>query len=62
MNINNFINHSFLLHNKFAEELYHDYAKDLPIIDYHNHLPPEDIANNKVFKNITEVWIKGGPL
>lgn len=54
-----FIHDNFLLENKFAEELYHNYAKNQPIIDYHNHLPPQQIAENKVFNNITNVWING---
>ena len=54
-----FINDNFLLENKFSEELYHNYAKNQPIIDYHNHLPPQQIAENKVFNNITNVWIDG---
>ena len=60
MSINTpFINDNFLLQNKFAEELYHNYAKDLPIIDYHCHLSPQDIATNRTFNNLTEVWING---
>lgn len=54
-----FIHDNFLLENKFAEELYHTYAKNQPIIDYHNHLPPQQIADNTIFDNITNVWIKG---
>src|SRR5690606_32625556 len=49
----------FLLYSKQAKVLYHDYAKDLPIIDYHNHLPPNEIAENKKFSTITEIWLKG---
>ena len=49
----------FLLYSEKAKILYHDYAKDLPIIDYHNHLPPQEIAENKKFKSITEIWLKG---
>lgn len=56
---NNFIHDNFLLENKYAEELYHSYAKDQPIIDYHNHLPPEQIAEDVLFHNITKVWIDG---
>ena len=54
-----FISDNFLLDNKYSEELYHTYAKNLPIIDYHNHLPPQQIAENKIFDNITNVWING---
>jgi len=45
--------------NKYAEELYHNYSKNQPIIDYHNHLSPQQIAEDKVFDNITQVWING---
>ena len=54
-----FINDNFLLENKYAEELYHNYSKNQPIIDYHNHLNPQFIAEDKIFNNITDVWIKG---
>lgn len=54
-----FIHDNFLLENKYAEELYHGYASKMPIIDYHNHLPPQEIAENKIFDNISEIWIKG---
>ncbi len=54
-----FIHDNFLLENKFAEELYHTYAKNQPIIDYHNHLPPKEIADDKIFGNLTNVWING---
>ena len=54
-----FISEDFLLQNEFAKRLYHDYAKDLPIIDYHNHLPPDEIADNRVFENISRVWLAG---
>ena len=55
----NFIKDNFLLENKYAEELYHNYSKNQPIIDYHNHLPPQQIAEDKTFENITNVWING---
>ncbi len=54
-----FINEDFLLSNDYARELYHQYAKDLPIIDYHNHLPPSEINSNRKFKNISEIWLEG---
>lgn len=56
---NHFIHDNFLLENKYAEELYHNYSKNQPIIDYHNHLSPKLIAENTVFENITQVWIYG---
>jgi glucuronate isomerase len=54
-----FIHDNFLLENKYAEELYHNYSKSQPIIDYHNHLPPQQISEDKIFENITKVWING---
>ncbi len=53
------INENFLLQNETAKNLYHDFAKDMPIIDYHNHLPPDQIASNKKFETLTEIWLKG---
>lgn len=53
-------NENYLLENNFAQNLYHSYAKDLPIIDYHNHLPVKEIAENKQFSNLTEAWLKQG--
>lgn len=49
----------FLLQTETAKRLYHDYAKKMPIIDYHNHLLPQKIAENKCFEDITEVWLSG---
>lgn len=54
-----FMDENFLLTNKTAETLYHNYAKDMPIFDYHCHLNPREIAENKRYKNITEVWLGG---
>lgn len=54
-----FLDDNFLLHSKTAEKLYHDFAKEMPIIDYHNHLPPEQIANNYIFQNLTQAWLYG---
>lgn len=54
-----FIHDNFLLENKYAEELYHTYAKHQPIIDYHNHLPPQEISEDKIFNNLTKVWVNG---
>ena len=54
-----FLSEDFLLENETAVHLYHDYAKDMPIIDYHNHLPPDEIASNKQFSTLTEIWLKG---
>jgi len=54
-----FIHNDFLLGNKTVQKLYHEVAVDLPIIDYHNHLPPDAIAENKQFSNLTEIWLAG---
>ena len=54
-----FITEDFLLQGEFAKKMYHDYAKDLPIIDYHNHLSPAEISTNRVFENISQVWLAG---
>jgi glucuronate isomerase len=52
-----FIKENFLLGTPQAEELYHGYAKEMPIIDYHNHLSPEHVDNNHQFKNLAEAWL-----
>lgn len=53
------IHEDFLLQTKEASRLYHDYAKDLPIIDYHNHLIPKEIVQDIGFNNISQVWLGG---
>ncbi|MBY0480120.1 MAG: glucuronate isomerase [Chitinophagaceae bacterium] len=55
----NFMDEDFLLQNKTAAHLYHEYAKHLPVIDYHCHLSPKQIAEDHQFKNITEAWLAG---
>ena len=54
-----FLDADFLLENETARRLYHDYARDLPIIDYHCHLPPADIAGDRRFANLTRIWLEG---
>ena len=54
-----FMDENFLLSNDTAINLYNNYAKDMPIIDYHCHLSPKEIFENKKFKNITEAWLYG---
>lgn len=54
-----FMDRDFLLKGNYAQRLYHDYAKDLPIIDYHCHLSPKDIAENRQFESITQIWLAG---
>jgi glucuronate isomerase len=54
-----FLTDDFLLHSNVARELYHDYAKSQPIYDFHSHLPPQQIAENRKFENLYEVWLAG---
>ncbi|MBQ4440291.1 MAG: glucuronate isomerase [Kiritimatiellae bacterium] len=54
-----FINPDFLLTTKAAKELYHDHAEKMPIIDYHCHLPPAEIAGDQRWDSITGVWLGG---
>jgi glucuronate isomerase len=54
-----FIDEDFLLRSETARILYHDYAKEMPIIDYHCHLPPDQIAQDKQFENLTQIWLYG---
>jgi glucuronate isomerase len=55
----NFISDDFILQTKSAKRLFHDHAEKLPIIDYHCHLSPKDIANDRQFNSITEAWLEG---
>lgn len=54
-----FIHDDFLLQGKMAKRLYHEVAKDLPIVDYHCHLPPEDVAADRKFADLFEIWLEG---
>ncbi len=54
-----FLDKDFLLQTETAKQLYHEFAKEMPIIDYHNHLLPEQIANDLNFENLTQVWLYG---
>ena len=54
-----FLDKDFLLQTEIAKQLYHEFAKEMPIIDYHNHLLPEQIANDVNFENLTQVWLYG---
>jgi glucuronate isomerase len=54
-----FINDDFLLESKTARHLYHKYAAPQPILDFHSHLSPEDIAENRRFANLHEIWLEG---
>ncbi len=54
-----FLHDNFLLSNELARTLYHKYAEPSPILDYHCHLPPKDIAQNRKFNNLFEAWLEG---
>jgi glucuronate isomerase len=57
--MNPLIHERFLLQSEEAVRLYHDYAAGLPIIDYHTHLPPAEIAADRRWENISQVWLNG---
>lgn len=59
MSNNIFISEDFLLHNQAARTLYHQFAKAQPIFDYHCHLSPKDIAEDRKFDTITQLWLEG---
>src|SRR5437016_13640226 len=54
-----FITEDFLLTGKTARRLYHEFAENQPILDYHCHLSPRDIAENRQFRNLQEIWLEG---
>lgn len=54
-----FITDDFMLQSMAARELYHNFAKDEPILDFHNHLPPDEIAKDRSFDNLFDVWLAG---
>lgn len=54
-----FLNEDFLLDNETAKRLYHEHACKMPIYDYHCHLPPEEIAEDKQYENMGEIWLGG---
>ncbi len=54
-----FLDDNFLLQSSIAQELYHNYAKNQPIIDYHNHLSPQEVSENKQFQNLSQAWLYG---
>ena len=57
--MNSFMDRDFLLDTPTARHLFHDFAKDMPICDYHCHLSPEEIFENKPYENITDIWLSG---
>src|SRR3974390_1955203 len=54
-----FLDDNFLLSNDFSQRLYHQYAVPQPILDHHCHLSPKDIAENRRFANLYEIWLEG---
>src|SRR6056297_1326183 len=54
-----YLHKDFLLPNKTAQRLYHEVAAEQPIIDYHCHLPPEEVAGDVSFESITDIWLGG---
>lgn len=54
-----FITENFMLQSEAAVRLYHEYAKDMPILDYHCHLPPAQVAEDHRFRNLAEIWLGG---
>ncbi|HAQ18582.1 MAG TPA: glucuronate isomerase [Prolixibacteraceae bacterium] len=54
-----FMDEYFLLHTEIAQKLYHEHAAKMPIFDYHCHINPKDIAEDRMFKSITEIWLAG---
>ena len=54
-----FMDKDFLLETETAKKLYHDFAAQVPTIDYHCHINPKEIAENRKFENITQVWLGG---
>ena len=54
-----FLSEDFLLQTETSRVLYHDFAENMPIFDYHCHLPVREIAENKKFENLTQIWLKG---
>ena len=59
LNTMSFINDNFLLTNETAKRLYHEHAAAQPILDYHTHLPPKDIAEDRRFRNLFDIWLEG---
>ena len=53
-----FMSREFLLHGETAKTLFHQYAEGKPVIDYHNHLSPKDIAQHRAFHDLTELWLE----
>ena len=54
-----FMDKDFLLSTETAQELYHEFASQVPVLDYHCHINPQEIAEDRQFENITQVWLGG---
>ena len=54
-----FMDDNFLLQTEAAQQLYHNYAENMPILDYHCHINPQEIYEDRQFENITQVWLGG---
>ena len=54
-----FMDKDFLLSSESAQALFHNYAENMPILDYHCHINPREIAEDRKFANITQVWLGG---
>jgi len=59
MSVTPFMNEDFLLHSKSAKLLFHDYAAKMPIVDYHCHLPPNELAQDRIFENYAQIGLHG---
>ncbi len=57
--VKEFLSEDFLLYTETARILYNEYAREMPIYDYHCHLPVEDIAGDRIFENLTQAWLYG---
>ena len=54
-----FMDKDFLLSTETSKKLFHEYAETMPIVDYHCHINPQEIAEDRKFENITQVWLGG---
>ena len=59
MTLSGYITDDFMLDTEYARDLYHNYAKQMPIVDFHCHLPPDQVADDYQFTNMTDIWLKG---
>ncbi len=57
---NSFLPENYLLSTRMSEKLYFEFAQAMPLFDYHCHIPPADIADNRRFENLTQIWLADG--